>query len=430
VSKQAAALMNRREAAWLAWYMCSVSLMLTVLGLLFLVVSRSPTGAPVYAGAPLYDFWLINTVIALSFSTVGGVIAPRLPPHNPIGWIFCTIGLIGGMRVFVAEYAIVTLLAEPGSPLGRLPGGEALAWVSSWLWVPHIALFLYLALLFPDGRPPSPRWQPFAWLVGVVAVVGMVAVAFWPERAAGFDLTNHPIGMEVATDAVNPVEIILYTLALVAMSSLVVRLRRTNGVERQQVKWFAFAVAVLAISAILAYVVSETLGLRWLAWISSVLVIVGVVGLPVAMGIAIFRYRLYNIDVLINRTLVYGSLTAVLILVYVGSVVLLQELFLTLTGEQSQLAVVVSTLAIAALFNPLRRRIQGFIDRSFYRRKYDAAKTLTAFSAKLREGTDLDTLMDDVLSVVQGTMQPAHVSLWLRPAIDRTRGRELDNWRR
>ncbi len=323
MSKQAAALMNRRRDAWLAWYMCSVSLMLTVLGLLLLVVSRSPTGAPVYAGAPVFDYWLINTVVAVSFSTVGGVIAPRLPPHNPIGWLFCTIGLIGGMRVFVAEYAIVTLLAEPGSPLGRLPGGEALAWVSSWLWVPHIALFLYLALLFPDGRPPSPRWWPFAWVVGVVVVTGTVAVALWPETAAGFDLTNHPIGIEVATDAVNPVEIILYTLALAVMSSLVVRLRRTNGVERQQVKWFAFAVAVLAISAILAYVVSETLGIRWLAWISSVLVMVGVVGLPVAMGIAIFRYRLYNIDHLINRTFVYASLTAVLVLVYVGSVVLL-----------------------------------------------------------------------------------------------------------
>jgi hypothetical protein len=430
VSKQAAALMNRRHDTWLAWYMCSVSLMLTVLGLLLLVVSRSPTGAPVYAGAPVFDYWLINTVVAISFSTVGGVIAPRLPPHNPIGWLFCTIGLIGGMRVFVAEYAIVTLLAEPGSPLGRLPGGEALAWVSSWLWVPHIALFLYLALLFPDGRPPSPRWWPFAWVVGVVVVTGTVAVALWPETAAGFDLTNHPIGIEVATDVVNPVETILYTLALVAMSSLVVRLRRSKGVERQQVKWFAYAVVVLAISAILAYVVFESIGMRWLGWISSVLVMVGVVGLPGAVGIAILRYRLYNIDVLINRTLVYGSLTAVLILVYVGSVVLLQELFLTLTGEQSQLAVVVSTLAIAALFNPLRRRIQGFIDRSFYRRKYDAAKTLTAFSAKLREGTDLDTLTDDVLAVVQETMQPAHVSLWLRPDADQTRGRELDKGRR
>jgi hypothetical protein len=429
VSKQPAAPMNRRHDAWLAWYMCSVSLMLTVLGLLLLVVSRSPAGAPVYAGAPVFDYWLVNTVVAVSFSTVGGVIAPRLPPHNPIGWLFCTIGLIGGMRLFVAEYAIVTLLAEPGSPLSRLPGGEAVAWVSSWLWVVHIGLFLFLALLFPDGRPPSPRWRPFAWLVGVVIAAGTVAVALWPETAAGFDLTNHPIGIEVATDVVNPVETILYTLALVAMSSLVVRLRRSKGVERQQVKWFAYAVMMLAISAILAYVVFETMGLRWLGWISSVLVIVGVVGLPVAVGIAILRYRLYNIDVLINRTLVYGALTAVLALVYFADIVLFQMLFRALTGQESQLAVVVSTLAIAALFNPLRRRIQGFIDRSFYRRKYDAAKTLAAFSAKLREGTDLDALSDDVLAVVQETMQPTHVSLWLRPDADWKRGRGLDEGR-
>jgi len=152
-------------------------------------------------------------------------------------------------------------------------------------------------------------------------VVGTVAVAVWPKTAAGFDLTNHPLGIEVATDVVNPVEAILYTLALVAMSSLVVRLRRSKGVERQQVKWFAYAVVVLAVSAILAYVVSETMGMRWLGWISSVLVIVGVVGLPVAVSIAILRYRLYNIDLIINRTLVYGALTALLVAVYVGSIV-------------------------------------------------------------------------------------------------------------
>jgi len=408
-------LMNRRDDAWLAWYMCAVSLMLTVIGLLLLVVSRFPVGGSLYAGAPVYDFWLVNTVVAVSFSTVGGVIAPRLPPHNPVGWLFCTIGLLAGMRLFVAEYAIATLLAEPGTPLSNLPGGEALAWISSWLWVSHIGLFLFLALLFPDGGPPSSRWQPFAWVVGMVIVAGTVAVAVWPETAAGFDLTNHPLGVEIATDVVNPVEVILYTLALVAMSSLVVRLRRSKGVERQQVKWFAYAVVVLAISAILAYVVFEPMGIRWLGWISSLLVIVGVVGLPVAVGMAILRYRLYNIDLIINRTLVYGALTALLAAVYVGSIVASQGILRALTGQGSQLAIVASTLAVAALFNPLRHRIQSFIDRRFYRRKYDARRTLESFSAKLRDQTDLDALGDDLMGVVKETMQPTHVSLWLRP---------------
>jgi hypothetical protein len=193
------------------------------------------------------------------------------------------------------------------------------------------------------------------------------------------------------------------------------RLRRSEGVERQQVKWFTYAVAVLATSATLAYVVSESMGVVWLEWVSSVLVVVGVVGLPVAVGIAILRYHLYNIDLIINRTLVYGSLTAVLAGLYFGSIVVLQLLFRALTGEGSQLVVVASTLTIAALFNPLRRRIQGFIDRSFYRRKYDAAKTLAAFSAKLRDETDLDALSGDLVGVVRETMQPTHVSLWLRP---------------
>jgi hypothetical protein len=399
---------------------------LTVLGLFLLVVSQSPVGAPVYAGAPVFDYWLVNTVIAVSFSVVGAVTAPHFPPQNPIGWIFCAIGLIGGMRLFSAEYAIVTLLAEPGTVLGTLPGGEALAWASSWMWIPHIGLFLFLALLFPDGRTPSPRWWPFAWLAGVMVAVGAIAVALWPETAAGFDLTNHPIGIEVATDVINPVETLLYALGLVVISSLLVRLRRSKGVERQQVKWFAYAVAVLAISAILTYVISETMGIRWLGWISSVLVMISVVGLPVAVGIAILRYHLYNIDLIINRTLVYGSLTAVLVLVYLASVVLFQELFRMLTGQKSQLVVVASTLAIATLFNPLRRRIQGFIDRSFYRRKYDAVKTLETFSKKLREETDLNALSGNLIEVVEETMRPAHISLWLRPDLIVKRGEESE----
>src|SRR5918911_1632674 len=145
--------MSPQEAAWLAGYMCAISLLLTAPGLFLLVLSRSPANASVYAGAPVFDYWLVNTIVAISFSTVGAVIAPRLPPHNPIGWLFCTIGLIAAMRLLVAEYAIVTLLAEPGSFFGKLPGGDAFAWISSWLWVVHLGLFVYLALLFPDGRP-------------------------------------------------------------------------------------------------------------------------------------------------------------------------------------------------------------------------------------------------------------------------------------
>jgi hypothetical protein len=401
--------MNQRHDAWLPWYMGAVSLVLTVLGLLFLITSQSRTGAPVY------DFWLVNTLIAIGFSTVGAVITPRLPRQNPVGWLFCTIGLVGGVRLFVAEYAIVTLLAEPGSLPSTLPGGETLAWISSWVWVLHLGLFVFLALLFPDGRAPSSRWRPLVWGIAVVLVAGTVSVALWPETARGFDLLNHPLGTEVATDVINPVQTIVYALGLIAAASLLARLRGSKGVERQQVKWFTYAVAVLAISATLAYVVSESMGVVWLGWVSSVLVIASVVGLPVAVSIAILRYHLYNIDLIINRTLVYGPLTAVLAVLYFGSIVVLQLLFRALSGEGSQLVVVASTLAIAALFNPLRRRIQGFIDRSFYRRKYDAVKTLGAFSAKLRDETDLDALSDDLVGVVRETMQPAHVSLWLRP---------------
>jgi hypothetical protein len=414
--------MRPREAAWLAWYMCALSLALTALGLFFLVMSQTRGAAPVF------DYWQINTVIALSFSPVGAVIAPRVPPHNPIGWLFCTIGLIGAVRLFVAEYAIATLLAEPGSSLlSMLPGGEASAWVSSWVWVVHFGPFLFLALLFPDGRLPSPHWRPFAWVVGVVVVVGTVAVALWPETAARFNHVNDPLGIEVAAPLINPMETILYALALVAAASLLVRLRRSKGVERQQVKWFAYAVAMLAISTTLAYVISEAMDVDWLLWISSVLVIASLVGLPVAMSLAILRYRLYNIDLLINRTLVYGALTVLLAVVYFGGVTATEAIFRTLTGQeqQPQLAIVVSTLVIAALFNPLRRRLQSFVDRRFYRSKYDAAKTLEAFSAKLRDETDLDALSDDLVGVVRETMQPAHVSLWLRPETA-TKGKQTD----
>jgi hypothetical protein len=401
--------MSAQESAWLAWYMCAVTLMMTALGLLLLIASQSRGSAAVF------DYWLLNTVIAVSFSPVGAIIAPRLPPRNPIGWLFCAIGLFGAMRLFSAEYAIATLLAAPGSWLSVLPGGEALAWISSWVWVVHFGPFIFLALLFPDGRLPSPRWRPFAALVALAVAGGTVAVALWPGTAARFDSVTSPLGIEVAANVINPLETILYALALTAAASLLVRLIRSKGIERQQVKWFAFAVGMLAISTTLAYVVSEAMDVLWLGWIGSVLVIASIVSLPVTMSIAILRYKLYQIDTLINRTLVYGSLTATLVALYFVGIVVLQRLFVLLTGQESTLAVVASTLLIAALFSPLRRTIQFFIDRRFYRRKYDARKTLEAFSAQLRNETDLDALSAELVSVVRETMQPEYASLWLKP---------------
>jgi len=206
-------------------------------------------------------------------------------------------------------------------------------------------------------------------------------------------------------------------LGLVAVASLYVRFRHAGGVERQQIKWLAYAASLVVFGTTLAYGVYGATGARWTWQVGISLLAVGLVGTPIAVGIAISRYRLYEIDTLINRTLVYGALTAALALLYLGGVATTQAIFRALTGqeEQPQLAIVVSTLVIAALFNPLRRRMQGFVDRRFYRRKYDAAKTLEAFSAKLRDETDLDSLSSDLVGVVRETMQPAHVGLWLRP---------------
>ncbi len=207
---------------------------------------------------------------------------------------------------------------------------------------------------------------------------------------------------------------LMLTLIFVSSTSLFMRLRRASGVERQQIKWFTYTGVVASSAALLTYTISEPLGALWLKWVGYVVMQVALIGMPISMGIAILRYRLYEIDTLINRTLVYGSLTVTLIALYFSGIVVLQRVFVALIGQQSTLAVVASTLVIAALFSPLRHRIQSFIDRSFYRRKYDAAKTLEGFSMKLRDETDLEALSDDLVGVVRDTMQPAHVSLWLR----------------
>jgi hypothetical protein len=245
----------------------------------------------------------------------------------------------------------------------------------------------------------------------------MIWQAFAPGLVQGGDAGGiyNPLGVEGLPNVEKPIQTLLFVLMLISAASLFVRLVRASGVERQQLKWFTYVSALSASSVILTYTISEAIGSVWLRWAGEVMLVVALLGTPIAMGIAILRYRLYEIDLLINRTLVYGSLTAILAALYFGGIVLLQRLFVALTGEKSTLAVVASTLVIAALFTPLRRRIQSFIDRRFYRSKYDARKTLEAFSVKLRDETDLQTLNNDLVGVVRETMQPAHVSLWLHP---------------
>jgi hypothetical protein len=395
-------------ASWVAFSMCALSLASTALAALLLVRNLS------YPNPYVFDLWVQGIVIPITCSTVGIIIASRRP-HHPIGWLFCAVGLLTGVNHFFAEYAIFALLTEPGS----LPGGRVAAWVAAWPWIPSNALLVFVALLFPDGRLPSRRWLPFAWLNVAVAVVGTVAVAFSAGPIPALDPIENPLGLEGVQNLLGPVATACGALergilGLIAVGSLLLRLRRARGGEREQIKWLTYAASVVVIGAILTYVVPEATGAGWVGHVGLVLLAVGFVGVPIAIGIAILKYRLYDINLLINRTLVYGSLTATLLGVYVVTVVVLQGLLRAITGQESQLAIVASTLAVAALFIPLRRRIQGFIDRRFYRKKYDAAKTLEAFSAKLRDETDLAALRDDLVSVIRETMQPEHVSLWLR----------------
>jgi hypothetical protein len=394
--------MSGRIASWLAWSACALSLALTALTVLLIVsLLRSDT--------PIYYYWLETSMVAVGYSTVGAIVASRLP-ESPIGWLFCAIGLIFGVSHFSAEYAAYDLLA----PSRSLPGGEAFAWLTSWVWVFGLGFIVFLDLLFPNGRLPSARWRWFARFTVIALLPAAILGALSPGLILSSILQN-PLGIEELPNVSRAIEAFMYALVVVGASSMLARLRHAGRIERQQIKWFAYATAVAISGVILKNTVYPAVGVTWVWWVGLVLTTVGVVSSPVAMGVAIFRYRLYQIDTLINRTLVYGSLTATLVALYFVGIVLLQSLFVVLIGEKSTLAVVASTLVIAALFTPFRRRIQSVVDRRFYRRKYDARKTLESFSTQLRNETDLGALSDELVGVVRETMQPTHVSLWLRP---------------
>jgi hypothetical protein len=398
--------MSARAAARLAWSLWALCLALTALSLLLSALNLS------HPGTHVYDYWLTNTTVVIDV-TVGALVASRRP-ENPVGWLVCLYSLAISMSYFSSEYAIYALLAQPHS----LPAGEVLVWISSWMLSVAVGVQVFSLLLFPTGRLPSWRWRWVAWLTVAVTLIGMISSAFSSGPLDGLGPIRNPLGMEGFSGVYDVVRSIMFPLLFLAVaSSLLARLHRAVGVERQQLKWLAYAAATLPVGIILIIIPGAIDTPPWFEWAGVAFFVAAGAGIPISMGIAILRYRLYDIDVVINRTLVYGSLTAMLALVYFGGVTATQAIFETLTGQeqQSQLAIVASTLVIAALFNPLRRRIQGFIDRRFYRRKYDAAKILEAFSAKLRDETDLDALNDELVGVVRETMQPAHVSMWLHP---------------
>jgi hypothetical protein len=404
--------MSTRATSWLAWSLAGLSVAMFLASVVLYVFVRSSQEGPSTSDA-LSE--LLILVSFLAFPIVGALIASR-HPKNPVGWICLAIGLFW-MLIFLGD-------SIPGT--GPYP--VTIAALTQAIWIPPVGLLgIYLILLFPDGKLPSRRWRPLAWLSGVVMVLASLGITFAPGPLEGHPGVRNPFGLEalghpwVATAVF--IVLLLLPLCMVASAlSLVLRYRRSRGEEREQIKWIAFAATVVGLLYLIAMVSSLTFSGPWGGagtplWLGLLqqAALVTFSAVPIAVGFAVLNYRLYEIDLIINRTLVYGTLTITLVVLYFGGIVVLQRIFVTLTGQQSTLAVVASTLLIAALFTPLRRRIQGFIDRRFYRRKYDARRTLETFSIKLRDETDLEALNNDLVGVVRETMQPAHVSVWLRP---------------
>jgi hypothetical protein len=397
--------MSRRAATRMAWSLWASTVALTALSALLVVLSLS------HPNTPVFEWWFGNTFVVID-ATVGAIVASRRP-ENPVGWLLCLSGVAVGASTFISQYAIYALLARPGA----LPAGEAAAWIASWSLPVIIGLQVSYLTLFPTGRLPSRRWRPVAWLMVATVVAAVISSALASDAYMGsLGPIRNPLAVEGFSEVYKAVSLTMFPLLyVVAASSLFVRLRHATGVERQQLKWLAYAAAGFALGVILVLLSGVLNTPAWFDRTANTVFLVSSEGIIVAIGIAILRYRLYDIDIIISRTLVYGPLTVALVALYFGGVVSLQRLFVLLTGERSTLAVVASTLLIAALFNPLRGRIQSFMDRRFYRSKYDARKTLEAFSAKLRDETDLEALSGDLVGVVGETMQPAHVTLWLRP---------------
>jgi hypothetical protein len=388
---------------WLS--VCALSLLLIVLTIAFHLLTRYD-----WYFADSFQPWRMQTVQALGVlgAPILGALIVWREPTNRYGWVWCLLGLAAAVSGAAIAYELWAWYVAPVQP-----GGFEAAWLGTVTDTLYFGLLPLTLLLFPDGKPPSPGWRPVVWATVGVAVVWTLVTAVAPGPMV--EGTPNPISWlygtpaEVARWLVIELEWPLRLLIAVGGLSLLVRLRHARGRQRQQVKWLTY-VGVLIAAALVVQLEWHPIGLvraTYLAVVSWAVYL--------AIGIAILRHRLYDIDRLINRTLVYGLLTALLGLVYAGGVFVVGQL-LNPAGGESGLAVAASTLAVAALFRPLRRRVQTAVDRRFNRRRYDAAKTVEAFSGRLREHIDLETLSTELLGVVDQTMQPTRVSVWLRPA--------------
>jgi len=388
---------------WVAWSMLAIYAASLACRTVLAVLNGSITGNSTYA---------LYLPAFTAFMVVGALVVARRPA-NPIGWLFSAIALLSlgaSLAVEYLQYASVTRA-------GALPFAVGAAWYLAWAAFPVFGLtFTFTPLLFPTGRLPSRRWRSIAWLAAIEIAAASVLAALQPTlplEDEGRTIPN-PVGIsglpEPEEGAVGAVLNAMFTVAsLAACASLVLRFRRARGEERQQLKWFAYAATLMVLSSVVGGTLIPAGG--------DLVAGVTIALLPVAAGIAILRYRLYDIDRLINRTLVYGLLTILLAGVYSGVVLVGGQLFSGVGTDPPSWAVAGATLAVAALFQPARRHIQAVVDRRFNRRKYNAAKTVEAFSLRLREEVDLDALSAELLAVADQTMQPTTASLWLRQPV-------------
>jgi hypothetical protein len=410
---------NERRIATLAWVLCAICVVAAVSQLIIWAIQLT-------ASPSLFDLvqafgW--GLTLPVVFSILAALIIAR-QPGNRVGWLMMLIA-------FAAVSPIPNILASlPAPPTTLTPGLWLLLWFDGWSWIPVIFPIFLIPLHFPTGRPPSSRWNWVNWLAIGMWLFFIIFASFLDligPLSEAWTLPN-PVGFIPSEVFQGPVLVIwslgLVTLVLASVVSLFVRYRRAHIDERQQIKWLLYAGGLFVVVYTLTAITSGEF--NSIGWV-DLLFVLSILTIPAAITIAILRYRLFEIDLIIRKTLVYAAITLLLALVYFGSVVLLQQAFRALTGQDSPVAIVISTLIIAALFNPLRVRVQEAIDHRFYRRKFDAQQALAEFAASARDEVELDQLTVHLLSVVQESMQPEQVSVWLTSLSDNNMGLEADD---